>query len=380
MVTDTVDEELLKQLPSWTEYYEKFENEKGKKQKCKNDCAQGIKTVLGSDHSMNSYKDKIEKAMGYVYEMYEGHTDPLNNVPCTFLYNWVLNILYKSPMNAQIRGIVRFICTLINDAYKDQKCEVLCEQIDQNIFNHRKKVFELSYDYETATKVLQKGKTSCTGKWWDYLQGFHEACTAVEKDCEAEKGPEHNKYCQEFNSKYDLYCDTVKLLKLKCEPKPEPTVIVKEVEKACSPAPQKSDSSTIREADLTAAKTTASISSILGTLGLTVAPFLLYKVCNNSNNKKIRTKLLTYKPWSFWFGNHSNGEGRRSARKRRSVGNDLDTLTENDSILGSATESLMDNSTVRSSTATYTRPSTRQSTEGRTNNTRGHGMVGYQNM
>ncbi|ANQ11117.1 hypothetical protein PCOAH_00053220 [Plasmodium coatneyi] len=79
-----------------------------------------------------------------------------------------------------------------------------------------------------------------------------------------------------------------------------------------------------------------------------------------------------YKPWTSWFGIHSNGK-----RKKRSAGRDIDDLTETSTMdfTGSSEgSSILDSPTVSSSAYT-TQPG------GKTNNsTRDRGMVGYQNM
>ncbi|ANQ06075.1 KIR-like protein [Plasmodium coatneyi] len=305
-----------------------------------------------------------------------------NGEPCYFFYYWLGDTYWNKARKDDLSGALEAIYTTLGSKVHGKKCNVKYDDVDKDLFLKRKVIFDYYYNYKTERKKFLNNESNCNNDWFNYRETIITACKAVEKDCEAGNS-KNSLYCKDFKDKYEAYCEIVQQLQWTCNQISNLKGAVEEEKTTCSSAKDQLQNQITQEkkAASSAAKTAASkaqsnlseavskattttaLSSIFGTLAMTtVLPFLLYK----------------YKPWSFWFGNHTSGNGGgRRKRRRRSVGRDIDTLTDD-----STTYSILDNSTENStvsSVAYNTRPSTRER-EGRNNNEGGRGMVGYQNM
>ncbi|ANQ09600.1 KIR protein [Plasmodium coatneyi] len=331
-----------------------------------------LRTALKTEYPvLSGSEEKITKA--YCTACQWNQLSYYKREPCYFYYYWVGREFRNALNGRQLSDLLKKIYETLGNAVTGKKCEIIYKDVQRDIFNNREKIFHYSLDYSIVEKGLKAGNPNCDLSWSTYRSGVLSACTAVRGNCKT--GPNvSGQYCKEFEAQYGAYCDIAKVIELYCKTSND-IETVRTQNEACSSDRQKltqeksalqsaqerieSEAKTASlqaEANLNKATTNATISSILGTLATIGAPFLLYK----------------YKPWSSLFGNHS--KGRR--RGKRSAGSEIDTFTE-----ASRTNSILDaseNSTVRS--AAYTRQATRESEKTNNNNTRGRGMVGYQNM
>ncbi|ANQ10721.1 KIR-like protein [Plasmodium coatneyi] len=341
-MSPSTPKEKLERLPSYNDYYKKFNEKKGN---CDgNKSWTTVKGELDDYRGIQNYAERIVKALCYVLKMEAGHN--LYQERWNFFYYWLGDIFSKnlreaSGFESDMDKIYEDLKPMITDT---PECKNLYPNIDRDKFSKMKTIFDYSYDYNTIEKDLQNVESNCNGDQWStYRQKVTDACEKLHQYCaitDSKNGP----YCDDFKDKYKVYCEAAKLPKLQCELK---SVQERMEHQAAATTKEKNDA--VRQAT-----TTSSISSIFGTLATIGTPFLLYK----------------YKPSSSWFGNHSTG--RR--RGKRSAEREIETLTES-----STTDSILDaceNSTVGS--GAY---NARQSTGGRrNNNTRGRGMVRYQNV
>ncbi|ANQ06671.1 KIR-like protein, partial [Plasmodium coatneyi] len=332
----------LNQLPSKKKFYDVFDS--ATKGKCAGTCENSVDGALKTLSYGDDFKKEICGACNKASTMSVAD-DPYNE-RYNFLYYWiwqkVLDKLNGGAFDSKMEFSMKSLCLNMKNEYKGKSYEVICtENIDKKLLLQRKKVHEYSYDYRTMDGGILMGTPNCKDEWSTYRKEVLEACRKVGEGCMVTLLNSSDSYCDDFNSKYRAHCDTLKLLELYCDE-----------HAAWTTADKKNTEYSVANAELQAAlpkvTTTASISSIFGTLGLTVAPFLLYK----------------YKPWSSWFGNHfgHNGGRKSNKRKRRSTESTFDafteyTTTEGASTIGSTICDLSgENSTVRSSV--NTRPST----------------------
>ncbi|ANQ08524.1 KIR-like protein [Plasmodium coatneyi] len=362
-------------LPAHVYFYGPFKTDA---QECKADTEQSsIQITLNSccgHGKVGELDHKIKNALCFVSGLKPYKNYKLHIWRWHFLYYWIGEQIWTAldgkDTDGKVAGCLKQICELINDKCgsggDEGECKILCsENLDGETFTSRKNFFDFTQNYNDIKDYLQQGKPECATYWSTYKKNIEAACTAVRDYCKKDGEHSADPYCVKFRDTYEIYCTGAMLPGLKCMLKTELDEI------RCHDCPCHSEQSQITELlnehndAVRQANTTTALSSIIGTLGFTVAPFLLYK----------------YKPWSSWFGNRSsgNGVGRSNRRKRRSTGHHFDASTED-----TLTEISTDNSTIADATidgtvssAAHARPSTRN---GRTNNTRGRGMVGYQNV
>ncbi|ANQ10529.1 KIR-like protein [Plasmodium coatneyi] len=278
-----------------------------------------------------------------------------NNIPCDFFYYWVGDTFWNNLGGHTLSNLLDKIYSTLSTLSYGTKCNIKYEGTDERTVKQRKTLFDYSFDYNTIEKdLLEKDDPNCNSHWISYRLNVSTVCKAVKQSCE--KKYDSDEYCKKFKAQYRVYCDAAEFLNSYCNSK---------IELASARATATADAqeaSLAAEEKLRSTTTTASITSIITTLAATVVPFLLYK----------------YKPWSSWFSKHTSGNGGRSNRRRRSIGGDIDTLTENDSRYDSTDTSTIgptENSTL--GPGAY---NTRQISGRRNNNAGGRGMVGYHNM
>ncbi|ANQ09186.1 KIR-like protein, partial [Plasmodium coatneyi] len=361
-------------FPSYKKFYNEFDN---KRDNCDSECKQNIGSVLQQYTTKGVKKDETEKRVCCASN--NGGRKELDWETSQFLYYHVGNTLPESLEDADFRGLLKMLCSKINDTYRQHGPKIPCDSIPKELFNNRKKIHDYYYDYSAIEGDIQNnGIPNCKeDKWTTYLNSINAACRAAGQGCEAGKQYDSDKYCSDFNSKYRAYCEKIQLSKEKCTLESQLTSVQEEKARAeqaeKSALSEKQSISTKLNNAIHQANKASSLSSAFGTLALMELPaalFLLYK----------------YKPWSFWFGNQTSGNGRRSRsnrRKRRSTGENFDvsaeeTFTEystDNSTIGDSTTA--DDSTTLRSRPAHTRQSIGPSTnrEGRVranNNTPGH--------
>ncbi|ANQ09050.1 KIR protein, partial [Plasmodium coatneyi] len=354
-------------LPSKEEFYDKFE--KADENECTFLSGQTVSLGTQLESTLRSNypdtigsKDQILHAYCYARNDKTGGSSEIQR--CTFFYYWLGDLFFKNQSNEKLKEFVEKIFSALQETSYEGNCKVNYEGVDKLLFDLMKKLYDFHYDSGTIEGQVQSCKTICHQTYTQYLKKVDAAYNALGALCTLYP----DKYCKGFwNENNTLIQMKLSTLQSTLTSKPKAT---EEEHESCSSVNAEllnsQTSKLLQEKDKAVrnATITSSITSIFGTLGMTVAPFLLYK----------------YKPWSSWFGNHTSGGGRR-ARNKRFTRNEFDVLTEDTSTYDSATEGSTigdlsgGNSTVRSSTY-----NTRQS-RGRINNGPSHrNNVGYSRM
>ncbi|ANQ08954.1 KIR protein [Plasmodium coatneyi] len=306
-------------LPAHVYFYGPFED--SNPHCCqKNTEPDNIQTKLASccNNEITDIITQIEKALCFVSGMKPYKEYPLHKQRWNFLYYWIGDKIWNAlksyeDKSSQFAGCLEDVCKIIKTKCESdnggvgEECKLTCHNIEHSTFTNRKKFFDFTQNYNNIKDYLHSGREKCETHWSTYKQGVTEACTKVKEYCDGKGKDSNDPYCTDIYKDDESYCTGAMLPKLEC--KSQDAEI--EEESTCS-----FDDLNIKalEENVRNATTTASIYSIIGTLGLTVVPYALYK----------------YKRWSSWFGNHSSGNGRsgRNRRKGRSTGHEFDTLTD----------------------------------------------------
>ncbi|ANQ10956.1 KIR-like protein [Plasmodium coatneyi] len=351
----------LQRLSSYRLYYKLFND--GDTENCDNpdDSVQGLVSKLQSNFQGcgDIITDATKIAHAYCYACTQNGLGTFGDVPCYFFYYWLGDKYGKNLVDKNLSDLLGDIYSTFKVSSRRKKCNVTYTNVNKNLLPQMKKVYEYYYEHDTINAGLLKSWPNCEKQWLEYLKEVSIACKNLESVCTAEESPIAGSYCSVFKNKYRSHCNTAEALNFYCTEKSKLEQLKTDKQRAERQA--QSTQSQLNEA-LNKANKASSLSSAFGTLALLELPALLFLA-------------YKYKPWSSWFGIHSGG--RRKSRKRRTaVESDFDTLRE-----ASTTDSVLDaseNSTVGSG-AYNTRPST-GGRERANNNTRGRGMVGYQNM
>ncbi|ANQ10913.1 KIR-like protein [Plasmodium coatneyi] len=260
-------------FPSYKNFYEKFESSKETKCTDSDPCGREVETYGLNSRNLRRHEAKIKSALAYIYKEYRTNKKSPESEARHFLYYWLGDKISKNAIEAKpnFHTAIRLICSAINSPPEKESCEIPCDNPTEAIFPHRKKIFDYTYDYDTIEKDLQTDDSDCKGKWSSYLEEIDKACTAVRGDCTTKTNPGEKEYCEKFEATYGVYCKAAKLPKMQCELKSTQEKMEREGQSAASRAEAE-----LNEA-VRSATTTSSLSSIIGTLGFTIAPFLLYK-------------------------------------------------------------------------------------------------------
>ncbi|CAA9988716.1 KIR protein [Plasmodium knowlesi strain H] len=346
-------EELAKHLPSRKNFYNKFE---GGAEECKDNCTSKVDSALSSLSGQGGDSvNRIKAAWYYAHYMYKGKDNESNSAPCEFLYYWIGDLLSKNHGGNLYESSLRNICNGIKNTYEGKGCKLPCDSIKEEKFQEMKIIHDFSYDYEHIRDYLIYYTTNHSTNFSKYRTKIKETAETMDTQCDGAG----DAYCRDFLTKLkDRINGNLSELESDVKSAEERKV---SAEKAESLRTEEA----VRQA-VTNATTTASLTSILGTLATVATPLLLYK--------------YNYLPSgiSNLFSGR-NGEKGTRRKRRRSIGHDFDAST-----VDNLTEYTMDNSTIDpmdgvSSTLRSAVYSTGQSSGGR-NNTRGPGIVGYQNM
>ncbi|ANQ08725.1 Variable surface protein Vir7-like protein, partial [Plasmodium coatneyi] len=306
----------LKKLPSYTDFYNKFNDPAQSKCEYKDVKSGGwgnkLKEKIEGFQGLQAMGNLVAKAYCYACKkkkdyMLEGKLE-LKDAPCQFFYHWMGKEVLQKNYGHTLSNVLEDIYNILGDVTGGHKCDINYKDVDETPFEQRKLVFENYHNYNTVQKYLQGGDPLCEFEWTEYEMEVKEACEVVKKYCTTGDGKMKDKlYCDDYNKKYKDYCEQ-KLSELKCN--------AVHSEKSIAPA----------------------ISGTFATLGgLGTVVFFLYKY-----------NLL---PSSFL--NKFGGRSRRNSNKRnrgmRSAERNFGELREDVSTLGSTLDdSSTENSTIES--------------------------------
>ncbi|ANQ06263.1 KIR protein [Plasmodium coatneyi] len=327
-------DQFLNTLNSYALFYNTFNND----DRTMNDCSSnGVnpQDLKGKLHSNFGGYEKIMQdatkiAKAYCSACEKKGLQTWGDKPCHFFYYWVGDKYGNDLGNKSLSDLLDKIYQGLNEITDTKQCRTYYKDFDETLVSHMKRVYEYYYEHATINKLLLQNGPKCDANWSGYLHEVSSACESIRTRCKG-KEYESNTYCGEFKKNYMVHCGVAEALNLYCTEAADldegmghssikqkleaERARLSELEGEVAAASSRAAAlSKANEEKLRSATTTSSISSIFGTLGMTVVPFFLYK----------------YKPWSSLFGNNSNGArgGRNNTRKKRSSGREFDASTE----------------------------------------------------
>ncbi|ANQ10388.1 KIR-like protein [Plasmodium coatneyi] len=191
-------EDLLKSLPSWTHYYEKFEKSPPgctDTNKCntERDSYGLLNRGLGNEHV------QAGNTLAYIYETYGGgqHRKPAECEALHFFFYWLGDKLPESAKNVAFQAMISTICSAINSPSEKQACGIPRDDqsVDKDLFLHRKIIFDFWYDHPTIQVLLENSGSEGLEKCEKYIQRVKAAHSAVAINCATETT---RSYCTTF--------------------------------------------------------------------------------------------------------------------------------------------------------------------------------------
>ncbi|ANQ07892.1 KIR protein [Plasmodium coatneyi] len=362
----TDKDERLKNLPSKV-MYGRF---KGGKDYCiyPNFPTENIKNKLQRTLSDVEHAETIANGLCYVStKKWENECDDTH---CDPLYFWIgdklFNELEKDNLFSNVMSTIETELGTIPDKHK---CKFMDTDIDQNLFNRRKKIHDYTLNHEKIELQLKDRGTSsssCDPKYNSYMGDIVTAYNYVSANCK--QNNYRGEYCQQFRSKYREN-SSWKLSGTKCalEPEEKTTTTASSIENGQSCGIEE-----LQGGEKLGAAPVA-VSSVLSVTAIPTVLFFLYKY--NLLPSWIRSNTL--------FGGDGHNSTNNNRNKRSSVRRDLDTLIEDMSKTTTDDDSTIGGSTLGHSTFYSTDDSTLYNNErhrdgGR--NIHGHRNVAYHRM
>ncbi|ANQ07535.1 KIR protein [Plasmodium coatneyi] len=281
-------------------FYDPLKENSVAAQNCEHDTESNIQTKLNSccaDTNVGELAPQIKGAYCFVSGMkpYKNYT--LHKWRWHFLYYWVGDLIWNElksgeDKDSKFRRCLEEVCKIIKtkcqseNAGEREECEIPCYSIDHNTFTNRKKFFDFTKNYNDIKDYVWGDSGDCQTHWPSYKKDIETTCEGVKQYCkgagtagrEEPKGKD-DPYCKKPYEDDKSYCTGAMLPELKCK---QP---VQEIEDDATSWQNLNGLIPLSAADeaVRSATITSSISSILGTLGLTVVPFFLYKdACLNA--------------------------------------------------------------------------------------------------
>ncbi|VVA00133.1 PIR protein [Plasmodium vivax] len=155
---------------------------------------------LKKNKELYNVSDQILKALCYVYR--NTSRGEASNDICKFLYYWLGDILLKKldykPLFTEI--IINLFGTL-KDFSNVKICKFDYTDIDEDVFNKIKLIFDYTEDYEDYKVDLAKPNRWCNEKYHSYLTTYVKTYKELYSKCKIEH--KTDKYCVVFNKYFN---------------------------------------------------------------------------------------------------------------------------------------------------------------------------------
>ncbi|ANQ07394.1 KIR protein [Plasmodium coatneyi] len=194
----------LDQLPSVEHFYSKF----GKTAyPCNDTSFKGImESALTSYSDLSGYADYIVGPWCYVHNGME-RTNPLYGARCNLLYYLIGYLLLDNLSEDEFSNRMNTIYNTLQNFRVQNQCEhIRTENIDKKLLKQMRAVHTYYQDYSTIEQRLNTSDKSCNEAYYTHLRGVPAAYTTVREWCRRKP---NEKYCQNFEQKYEKYGGSV---------------------------------------------------------------------------------------------------------------------------------------------------------------------------
>ncbi|ANQ09378.1 Kir protein [Plasmodium coatneyi] len=192
--------EELKNLPSYAQYYEKFEQGWNN---C-NDNGSGwpnqteVKLVGGNANIQEDDAKKIVGALCYVDSMKS--VPEANNKYCDFLYFWVGDMLWKKFTDGgSFLQAMKAVKKAMKDSYNYHKCSFKFSSKRSKFFKYSKYLSDYYENRDFIGTKLKSGEEHCGNAYYEYLLRAQLAYDYVKNKC---PNGNENGWCKEFEKMY----------------------------------------------------------------------------------------------------------------------------------------------------------------------------------
>ncbi|ANQ09256.1 KIR protein [Plasmodium coatneyi] len=122
--------------------------------------------------------------------------------PCHFFYYW-LGYRIKNEVKEphELNTVMTSIYGNLTNTKCTNSCSKLYPQMDKNIFDKRKEIFDYSYNYNILSKDQGDNRYLCSEDCSTYLDGLKGAYSSVQSSCSETTGGDT--FCNEFNREYE---------------------------------------------------------------------------------------------------------------------------------------------------------------------------------
>ncbi|ANQ08495.1 CYIR protein [Plasmodium coatneyi] len=161
------------------------------------------KGKLNACAEINDEVEKIADILCYVTTV--NGEDSLRDDRCGFLYYWLGSKIWAKVNNnsSKFLDVMGKIYAALEQFGVKDNCTLLYKDtpnIDQQLFEKWKIIFDFSYDFNGIKAKLERSKNSCDEGYYKHLEGAKEAFVAINRGCKS-KGDD-DPYCKEFIFKY----------------------------------------------------------------------------------------------------------------------------------------------------------------------------------
>ncbi|ANQ07427.1 KIR protein [Plasmodium coatneyi] len=191
-------EQCLDALPS-NQAYENFKL--NGKSHSNNGSVSGIKSDLESAlQDKLTTTDCVGEIAGtwfYITQMMR-NSDPSYTDRCNFFYNWLGEIVYeKLKETGQFQKTMSDIYTTLDSKFPNDKCKIVDHNLPGISFNHRKTVFDYSYNHGTMENEFLASKAGCAEEYSRYLEKINADYESIKSSC-SRQGTKQ--YCRDLGN------------------------------------------------------------------------------------------------------------------------------------------------------------------------------------
>ncbi|ANQ06968.1 KIR protein [Plasmodium coatneyi] len=279
----------LKDLPSKTKYYNKFDGASGSE--CNGEIggySQWEDTLKGKLNDYRELTTSAKKIGGAYCSACNMNTSKQTDAePCQFFYHWLGDKYWNDLGNKNLSDLLSAIYQTLKGDNPSNKCRFQYSDVNKDLLPQMKKVFDYYYEHTTIYDGLMKNGLNCKDELYTYLKEVSSACITMRNNCPNTTTYTSGSYCKDFHDTYEVPCGVAEALDSYCTTNSALEVAQKgkaeaEASKEVAQKESAQAQSQLKEA-LSKASTSSTLSSTFGTLAAMEFPALAYFLFKVSN-------------------------------------------------------------------------------------------------
>ncbi|KMZ99010.1 hypothetical protein PVNG_03849 [Plasmodium vivax North Korean] len=155
-------------------------------------------------YNIHSISDKILKALCFIYNKKLIHQGNFNKELCSYLYYWLGDKIYPIVHDKTVFSkIIKMIYDELSRTIMFRTCTPLHENIDENIFNIYKLLFDYSIDHYHINLNTVNPNTTCDEYYKEAIDKYINTYNDVYFHCT--QGDQKKYDCEHFNTLFQNY-------------------------------------------------------------------------------------------------------------------------------------------------------------------------------